>query len=48
MTDSVSVLGESCNSSGNCSTGQCCDADKKCKTDCEVESGAKSGWRLAV
>ncbi|CAB4023237.1 Hypothetical predicted protein [Paramuricea clavata] len=44
----TTCIGQPCNSVDDCSTGQCCDDDKKCKSTRNCDRESKRRWKLVV
>ncbi|CAB4033045.1 Hypothetical predicted protein [Paramuricea clavata] len=44
----TTCIGKSCDYSYHCATGECCNSDDKCDTDCSVVIKGLAGWIVAV
>ena len=44
----TSCIEQPCNSTDDCSTGQCCDEDRKCKSTRNCDTESKRRWKLVV
>ena len=44
----ISCIGESCIVNSDCASGECCNSDDKCATDCDVVIEGLAGWIVAV
>ena len=43
-----SCIGESCIVNSDCASGECCNSDDKCATDCDVVIEGLAAWVIAV
>jgi hypothetical protein len=46
----ISCIGESCIVNSDCASGECCNSDDKCATDCDIDVAIEglAGWIVAV